>query len=241
MDQKTRKKITTVGAKIDALKRDAYLRRALLLKRNHVNVVLDVGANTGQYATQLRRIGYGGKIISFEPVSRAFAKLAKKVQGDRAWFCSPVALGDQDTTAEILVADDDRASSFLPMLPAHRKVASYFQQKKKEPVRVRKLDSIFKDLCRPQDRVFLKLDAQGFERQILKGARLSLPKIAGLQIELSIVPLYKGEPEMLDQIAFIKKMGFQLMSLEYGFCDPKTGQMLQVDGIFFREKPHVKK
>jgi hypothetical protein len=82
----------------------------------------------------------------------------------------------------------------------------------------------------------LKIDTQGYESEVLKGAPETLARVAGLQLELSLVPLYGGQklmPEMLETVA---SLGFELWALVPNFLEPGTARMLQADATFFREK-----
>jgi hypothetical protein len=104
----------------------------------------------------------------------------------------------------------------------------------KEVVTVRTLDSLFDQLCSNDDKILLKIDTQGYEKHVLEGADRALRSIQTLQIEMSIVPLYRDEmlfPQMVDWLA---QKGFQLVALEPGFSNACTGQLLQVDGMFHR-------
>ena len=69
---------------------------------------------------------------------------------------------------------------------------------------------------------------------MLRGAAEALTKVRGIQMEMSIQPLYEGEKKLPEMVRFLERRGFRLVSLEYGFCDPETAEMLQVDGIFAR-------
>jgi FkbM family methyltransferase len=89
------------------------LRR--ILDQQHINVVIDVGANEGQFATKLRRLGFDGRITSFEPDSRPYARLVARHGRDPAWRGYPIALGDADTDAEFNLAVDSVLSSFLSL------------------------------------------------------------------------------------------------------------------------------
>ena len=82
----------------------------------------------------------------------------------------------------------------------------------------------------------MKIDTQGFEKNVLEGSINSLKYINGIQIELSLKPLYKGSLLYLDMIKYMKRYNFELVSLENGFSDHKTGELLQVDGIFFKKE-----
>jgi FkbM family methyltransferase len=226
--------IRRVGARIDHYKVRPQARRQKLFQTHGISLVLDVGANAGQYARGLRHSGYGGRIVSFEPVRSAFHQLRRSAARDPRWQTENLALGRRDGSATIHVSGDTRASSMLEMLPLHREVAGYFGSVGSEIVEMRRLDSVFDRHAHPGDRVFLKLDVQGMEPHVLAGAKGSLARIAGIQIELSLTPLYRGELGIVPMLGRLQRAGFSLMSLEYGFCDPRTGQMLQVDGILFR-------
>jgi FkbM family methyltransferase len=228
--------IARVGKRIDFFKANAIARRMKLLRDHQVSLVLDVGANTGQYTRALRRAGYRGRVVSFEPVMSAYVRLARNARRSSKWTALRMALGDRNHDAPIHVSGDSRASSLLQMLPAHLRVARYFETQGQERVPVRTLDSVLDGLSAEGDRTFLKIDAQGYELKVLKGARRALKRIQGLQLEMSLVPLYRGETLLPKMVALLNELGFSLMSLEYGFCDPRTGRMLQVDGIFFRER-----
>jgi FkbM family methyltransferase len=229
-----RRLIARVGKQIDFYKRHPLARRMKLLQSFGVSLVLDVGANTGQYALALRRAGYQGRIVSFEPVARAHALLSRKANRDPKWSAVKLALGNASRRAVINVSGDSRSSSLLEMLPAHQKIAPYFGRSHREEIEVRTLDSVLREHARPRDVIFLKLDTQGYERQVLDGGRASLRRISGLQVEMSLVALYQGAVLLPAMLSYLGSRGFELMSLEDGFCDPATGRMLQMDGVFFR-------
>jgi FkbM family methyltransferase len=209
-------------------------RRMRLLESNRIDLVLDVGANVGQYAATLRECGYRGRIVSFEPLTSAFSQLEAIAKADPLWDVENIGLGDLDGRATINIAGNSQSSSLLDMLPAHVKAAPVSAYVGKEEITVCRLDSVFGKYHRPGDRTFLKLDAQGYERNILEGASLSMTNILGLQLEMSIEPLYSTEMPYLEMLEHLAGMGFTLASIEPGFGDPVTGRMLQMDGIFFR-------
>jgi FkbM family methyltransferase len=192
--------------------------RGKLIAHHQISVVFDVGANLGQYAAELRAVGYRGRIISCEPLGDAFARLAQRAAADPGWVALHCALGESDGRRTINVAANSQSSSLLEMMPRHEEAAP---------------DATYQDV-RPDDRVFLKLDVQGYERMVLAGAQASLPRLQGVQLEMSLVPLYRGEAHYTDLIAQMTGHGFQLMSVEPAFRDPRSGQLLAMDGIFFR-------
>jgi len=101
---------------------------------------------------------------------------------------------------------------------------------------MRSLDSLAPLLFRPQDSIWLKVDVQGFEQQVLDGAEALLGSVKVIELELSLQPLYEGQVLYLPMIAFLLRRGYALASVAPGFHDKCTGQMLQFDGIFLREQ-----
>ena len=84
------------------------------------------------------------------------------------------------------------------------------------------------------DKVYLKIDTQGFEENVLKGAESSLNHIDTIQLEMSLIPLYRDEPLFDEMYHFLYQKGYRLIAIEAGFTDEETGQLLQFDGIFHR-------
>jgi len=208
---------------------------ARFLALQNVDLVLDVGAASGLYGKRLREGGYHGRICSFEPLREAYATLEKACAGDPDWTCHRIALGAEPGRAEINVSGNSDSSSLLPMLERHEKsypVAIYIG---KEIIEVSTVDDVWDEVVRPNERVFLKLDVQGYEMEALRGAQGALPMLHGLQVELSLVPLYESAPGWTEVITYLQGLGFYVALLQPAFDDPKTGEVLQVDGIFTRE------
>jgi FkbM family methyltransferase len=205
-----------------------------LLRHFEINKILDVGANVGDYAIELRKLGFHGKIVSFEPLEAPYQELKKNVTDDNNWDAVNIALGNTDEESFINIAGNCNSSSLLDMLPDHVNSAPQSSYIGKEKIIVRKLDSVMNDYRSKGDNILLKIDTQGFEKQVLDGAEQSLPVIRGIQLEMSLLPLYSGSILYLEMIELLKNKGYKLYSLENGFSNPETGQLLQVDGIFFR-------
>lgn len=209
-------------------------RRMFLLKTHQINIVFDVGANTGQYASKLRELGYVGRIVSFEPLSTAYKDLVKRASSDPLWQAENIALGNVDGSELINIAENSQSSSMLEMLPTHLGLAPNCRYIGTESVTVRRLDSIINNHLKPYDRLYLKIDAQGYEKTIIEGAEKSFDRIIGIQVETSLIELYKGEMLLADMIKFMSEKNYMLMSLEPGFIDRRSGQLLQLDCVFFR-------
>lgn len=211
-------------------------RRKQILESNCIDLVLDVGANIGQFAFELRNyIGYSKKIVSFEPLSSAFQKLKINANKDSQWEIFNFALGDVEEKIQINIADNSQSSSILNMLPAHINAAPESKYIGKEEIEVRKLDSIFDEICPGNRHIYLKIDTQGFESKVIKGAEKSLSKIDTVQMEMSLVPLYKDQILFSEMNTLMTEKGYSLISIEPGFANAKNGHLLQLDGIFQRQ------
>jgi FkbM family methyltransferase len=207
------------------------------LESHQVNVVLDVGANSGQYASGLRAAGFEGRIVSFEPTSEAFSQLECRAATDPLWECRGCALGDSDGTITINVAGNaGESSSVLPMLKSHQDAYPPANYVGTEEVPIHRLDSIAPEILRPTDVVFLKLDVQGFEKQVLAGSNATIKdRCVGLQLELSFLPLYEGGMLIREALDLVDSLGLTLTGVSPNFVDMRNGRTLQADGIFFRE------
>lgn len=211
---------------------------ALLVKamrRFDIDLVLDVGANAGQFALGLRAAGYSGRIVSFEPLSTAYDMLVKAAERDAAWHVHErVAIGSYDGVASLNVAANSVSSSLLPMLPLHEAAATSSQYVGLEEVPVRRLDSVVGRYLHGSERCMLKIDTQGFEWSVMDGAPETLLRSRGVLCELSLVPLYDGQHLWGDVISRLEGLGFELWSLNKGFVDKRDGRTLQCDAAFFR-------
>ncbi len=212
----------------------AYLR-SKMLSELEVDLVLDVGANTGQYGAGLRKFGYEGQILSFEPLSSAFHELQIRTMADNSWNCVHTALGVDSGELSINIAGNSVSSSLLPMLERHELSAPSSQYVGVETVCVERLDTVAQHVLVESRRPYLKIDTQGYEWQVLDGAPTTLLSVVAIEIELSLTPLYAGQPLLASMLERLAASGFRLAGMAPGFTDMKTGQTLQVDGVFIRD------
>jgi FkbM family methyltransferase len=210
-------------------------RRRRLLQSYQIDTVLDIGANLGHFALELRGdIGYSRHILSFEPLSQVFESLKANAKDDPAWDVFNYAIGDVEEKREINIAGNSLSSSLLNILPSHLESAPDSSYIGKEVIEIRTLDAIFGDLCKSAKNIYMKIDTQGFEKKVLEGAENSLARIDTVQVEMSLVPLYDGGLLFDEMCIFMHQKGYTLVAIENGFSDPASGQLLQIDGIFHR-------
>jgi FkbM family methyltransferase len=223
-----------IGLNITRASNTLDYKRRFLLQRCGVDVVLDVGANVGQYVRRLRSMGYSSRVVSFEPIRAAYEQLSIIAKVDPRWECFHLALGGSDSEMSLNISRDLVSSSLLPVSERYVRAVPNGVRIDRETVRLVRLDSLSGKLLRPDERAHLKLDVQGYELEVLLGATDTLKHVYSIESEMSLVPLYKGQYLIADIVQFLNGRGFDLIWLERGFIDPHSGYLLQVDGLFQR-------
>ncbi len=157
------------------------------------DVVFDVGANVGQFAQNIRKAGFTGTIVSFEPQSKAHDALTNAAQADPSWHVHPrTAIGDEEGEIEINISANSVSSSALPMLSTHAaaEISSTYIGAENAPVT--RLDAVASQYLTDNAKPFIKIDTQGFEGKVLDGAEEALSQAVGVLLELSLVPYTKA-------------------------------------------------
>ena len=208
-----------------------------LIETNNISLVLDIGANMGHYAHNLITLGYNKRMVSFEPLSEAYETLLKNSKDYKNWqVFERCALGNEIGEASINISKNSYSSSLLDVLNSHTTAAPQAEFISNETTPVLTLDSIAKQLKLSDERIFMKIDTQGFEDRVIEGAQDSLKYIDLIQLELSLIPLYEGGKTIDWMIPFLNGFGYEPLFFLPGFTDRKTYQIQQVDGIFARRK-----
>lgn len=219
--------------KTHRLSRDS--RRLRLLRWQGIDVVIDVGAFDGRYGAALRRAGFTGRIVSFEPLRTSYEQLASVVAEDPLWEARPMALGSTSGRLPLHVTAEPSCSTLRAMKPRHVEAAPGAAVARMEVVQVERLDDLWRDIVGPESRVYLKIDVQGSELDVLDGVGQYIDAVKLLELELSLVPLYEDTVGWQEIVRRLDEQRFALRSVERVFDDPATGEMLQIDGIFVRE------
>lgn len=227
--------LRTMGVQLTDYPKKSEQRQLKIIETQNIDIILDIGANTGQYGTHMRKMGYTKKIVSFEPMKGAFRELEKKASKDKNWTAEHYALGNEDGTSVINISGNSYSSSILEMLPSHEESAPSSKYVAQEEIEIKKLDTIFDTICGPNSNVMLKVDTQGFEKSVLDGALAVLPRVRVIELEMSLVPLYESNTLYLELIHFLEEKGFELHGIDHVFSNASTGQLLQVDGTFVRK------
>lgn len=198
-----------------------------------VGVVLDVGANRGQYRDFLRfEVGYTGRIVSFEPLPALAAELTARAVEDPAWQVFGHALGDSDSELTIHITRDSKFSSFLAPTTQYTDTFARGQEVVQElPVRVSRLDTIGQGLIGDERaNVYLKLDTQGHDLNVLRGGRELLSRVVAVQSEISFVPVYQGMAGLDATLSEFRGLGLVVSSL-HPVSHDKAMRLVEADCV----------
>lgn len=208
---------------------------AWVLEAYGVNCVLDVGANTGQYAKSLRRAGYGGRIASFEPLPDFVEKLEKAAADDPDWHIYPYALGDEDTGLSMHVVHGT-LSSIRPPSDFGSRRYQRFQEERLEDISVRRLDGMLDEVLAglDQPRPYLKLDTQGYDMEAFAGLGDRVHQFVGMQSEVALVRIYEGMPRMQEAVTTYESAGFEITGMFPVSREKRTGRVLEYDCVMIR-------
>jgi hypothetical protein len=204
-----------------------------LLRHHEIDEILDVGANIGQYASYLRKIlNYNGKIISIEPLADAYAALQERFKNDPKWVGLNIGLGDVDDKLPLNVAGNSVSSSLLKMKKLHIEIAPESEYAGIETVQIRRIDDLMPEISAVDSKKMLKLDVQGYESRVLRGAAESLKNFRLIQAEISLATLYEGEESMSAIMETLGHAGFSPVGFEPALVDMRSGEWLQADIVF---------
>lgn len=206
------------------------------IQHNNIDMIFDIGANVGQFGELIYKLGYKGKMVSFEPLQNAYNVLVTASKHYEGWMpAERCAIGDCDGEIEIHVSENSISSSALSMLKEHENAAPDSKYVGTEKANVYKLDSVFDKYSQGSKNILVKIDTQGFEDKVINGAAESLGKIKGLFMEMSLVRLYDDQILFKQLYEKILSCGFELYGIQPAFVNKETGRVLQVDATFFRE------
>ena len=205
-----------------------------MLKRLRIDLVIDVGANEGQFGTAIRQI-YSGAIMSFEPVSSAYEACKRKADAAGNWQVFKLALGEAPAVQPIFISN---RSVFSSLLKANDYSAQKFgedsHQSTQEMISIKRLDDFAREANLPLagKRIFLKLDTQGYDQHAFRGAGALLSQVQLMQSEVSAIPIYEGMQRWTDAIASYENEGFGVCGMFPVSRD--AGRVIEFDCLLAR-------
>jgi FkbM family methyltransferase len=207
-----------------SIKKYRFVKRLeYLIELQKINDFYDVGCNEGQFYLDLRAI-FNRRITSVEPLAAAFEKMVelKKYRGDPHWEIVNIALGETPGFVTLNVSSGDGASSSV--LNSNGRV----EFTRSERVAVARFDDMFLD--RLDSSPAVKIDVQGFEREVLKGMQTSLKKIKLLIVEAANVPFYTDAPRFAEIINILTGCNFEVAFIEHNIRE--LGRDIEYDIVF---------
>jgi FkbM family methyltransferase len=210
------------------------VRRRLITDLD-VDLVIDCGANVGQYALGLRNAGYRGRIISVEPGAEPFESLLAEAAPDPNWHCIRAAIYDKKSRVTLNVSEESPCNTLLNPLGEASQTVPGITTVRSEEVDAVTLDSIASDCGGESERIWIKLDVEGAELKALAGARQVLGKTVAVEAELGLVPIYSEEPLFYDVSKALYDAGFFLCNASGAYQD-QAGTWIKIDGIFIRNE-----
>lgn len=214
---------------------DLFLHKS---RERGVDTIVDIGANRGQFGSDVIASGWPGKLVSFEPLKVCHAELAKAASAHDKWIVAPpMALGEQIGEAALNVSHNLVSSSLLPVAAASVSAAPESDFVGTEMTPVNTLDTVADIIG--SGKLALKIDTQGFELAVLKGGTQTLGRVEVLQLEMSLVKLYQGGAGFAELFAHCESLDFDCVAINEGFSDANANVMLQVDGVFVRRRDPV--
>lgn len=203
-----------------------------VLRRLQPSLILDVGANRGQFVLDVLHECPKALVIAFEPLESERAILQRALASHLARVeLLPYALGTLDVDRPFYVTEHRDSSSLLP--PTRTQVSAFpgSAVRSQLSVPVRRLDTLLGDRDLPPD-VLLKLDVQGSELDVIGGAAETIQKVRWIWAELSVSELYEGQPLVTDVVVALHSLGFRLVDL--GRPTRLRGVAVQLDALFER-------
>lgn len=197
-----------------------------LFERCGIDLIFDVGANAGQSYESFRWAGFQGPICSFEPNPEVFQRLQQHPGYD--WQRFPYALSDHSGQAKFYITDDDNSNSL--QRPLGRAVV------KEIAVPVHRLDEFWRQQNFTAQKVFLKIDTEGHDQDVIKGATGILDRIQLIMVESPARPRYEGEATIPDMLKFMADLDFCLCRAEKNCYNTQAGMDTALDVVFARRE-----
>jgi FkbM family methyltransferase len=201
------------------------------LRDLHFATILDIGANTGQFADDARKLSADAMIYSFEPLRECFEQLQESHRLDPRFKAFHMALGEEAGEVVMHKNEYSQSSSLLPMAELHKRAFPQTRNVAPEKVRVARLDDLASELVLKRP-MLVKIDVQGFEAKVILGAKKTLEKADALIVETSVEPLYEGQPLFDDVYRMLVDMKFRYRGNYNQLLSPDDGRVLQADAFF---------
>lgn len=200
------------------------------LQNRNIQTVLDIGANTGQFARRIHEIIPNAKIISFEPIKHCYEDLVRNTEGLNVRAFN-FALGDSNEQSEINISKQTPSSSLLEMADLHKNAFQGTEYTAKETISIKRLDDVYADLGN-LGKCLVKIDVQGFEDRVIRGGAETLKKAELIIIETTFQELYKGQLLFNGIYDLLAQLGFEFKGNISQSYNKKDGSIIYAESLF---------
>jgi FkbM family methyltransferase len=204
------------------------------IKEAGIKTVIDVGAYSGEFASAIHAVLPAAHIYAFEPLEDCHRRLRERLGGNGSLEAFPVAVGERCGTIDFWRSSFLKSSSALPMSKLHQTAFPWSAKNDRITVRLETLDHCIgeRDLS---SKVFLKIDVQGYEDRVLKGASQVLKRVDYVLVEVSFRPLYEEQAKFHEIYDILLGSGFSYAGNMEQTLSPQDGSILQADALFVRD------
>lgn len=207
------------------------------LCRLDINTIIDVGANEGQFINEVIRFFPNAEIYSFEPLNDCYEKLLLNYKKNNRVHAFNLALGEEDGEIIFCRSSASPSSSILKMGSLHKKLYPHTANLVEEKVKVKRLDGVMENI-KMRDNILLKIDVQGAEDKVIKGASEILKRVDIIITEVSYAALYEGQPLFKDIMTLLENHNYIYMGNLEQFSSPLTNAPIFSDAIFVSKEIH---
>ncbi len=198
-----------------------------------IGTLVDVGANTGQFARYFLGLRPDCLVYSFEPLADCFAELQHNMAGTPGFTAFNVALDETDGEATFFRSAFSASSSLLVMSESHKELFPFARDITSETVTRRRLDSYLSDITL-RGGLLIKIDVQGAEAQVLKGGRGLLARAEAVLAEVGYLPLYEGQATIKELAGLLEECGLAFMGIMDQEVRPSDSLPVYGDALFIR-------
>jgi FkbM family methyltransferase len=210
-------------------------KRWKFLRHLNIRTIIDVGANEGQFLKEVYNIFPNAEFYSFEPLRDCFDKLTGQFKNNRRVHTFNFALGEEDGEIILSRSSASESSSILKMARLHKNLFPHTANLFEEKVKIKRLDDIFENMI-IQDFILLKIDVQGAEEKVIRGAIQLLKKVNIIITEVSYTTLYEDQPLFKDILNLLLDHKFTFVGMLEQFVSPSTSAPLFADAIFVKKE-----
>jgi FkbM family methyltransferase len=215
----------------------AELNKFKWINNLNISTILDIGANKGQFASNINKHISNADIYSFEPLAKEYNELLQLSKTNSRHRVFHTALGNTNLESVIFRNDYSPSSSLLKLGDAHLKAYPEFNKVHEETIKLARLDDfVLTSKLTFRGNIFVKIDVQGYEKQVLEGGFETIKKASLVLIEIGFDEMYESQPLFDEIYMLMKSLGFEIIGINTVASDPVSGKPLFADIYFTPQK-----